>query len=171
MGIMRILMTGLVAMLFMAYAHAQEYYKWVDADGVTHYGEVLPNTDTEYESFEFPRQYTNSDPSDNYYSIQNQLKRVQEQRLLWRKLNVPERPQNDVVGQRVVYQPEEVRYIPAYPYYYKRHPYKGRYYKKKHARHYGQVEKHYKQPAGKSYISNKQLKMPNRNPALIVKTN
>lgn len=168
---MRILVTGLMTMLFITCGHAQEYYKWVDADGVTHYGEVLPDPGTKYEAFELPRQYVSSEPDEDYYSIQNQLKRLQEQRLLWRKLNVPERPQQDVIVQEVVYQPEEVRYVPAYPYYYKRHHNKDRYHHKKHSRHYGYGKKHNGQPVGKPYKSNKQLKLPKRNPALIVKTN
>ena len=168
---MRILLTGLTGMLMMACAHAQEYYKWVDADGMTHYSESRPDAITDYEAFEFPQQYVSTNSDEDYYSIQNQLKRVQEQRLLWRELNVPERPQQDVAVQEVIYQPEEVRYVPAYPYYYKRHHYKDRYHHKKHHRHHDHGKKHHGKHAGKSYKHNRQLKMPKRNPGLIVKTN
>jgi hypothetical protein len=160
----------MIAVLFVTCAHGQEYYKWVDAAGVTHYGEVLPDPDTEYEAFDFTERYTSANPGDDYYSIQNQLKRVQEQRLLWRELNVPEGPEQNVVVQEVVYQPEEVRYVPVYPYRYKRHHYKDKHHYKRQHKDYKQGKKHYQEPASKSYRRSNNLKMPKRNPALIVKT-
>ena len=57
---MRIFVISVATMLFVACAHAQEYFKWVDADGVTHYGEILPSPETEYETLEVPGQYTNA---------------------------------------------------------------------------------------------------------------
>ena len=58
----------------------QQFYKWVDENGVTHYGEALPRADVEHVAFEFPEQYSTSNPKDDYYSIQNQLQRMLDRR-------------------------------------------------------------------------------------------
>ena len=66
--------------LISSATHAKEYYKWVDENGVTHYGEDVPAENVEHEAFNFPEQYTTSDPKQDYYSIQNQLDRLVERR-------------------------------------------------------------------------------------------
>ena len=56
---------------------AQSFYKWVDENGVTHYGEERPADNIEHQTFNFPDQYAEpADPKDDYYSIQNQLDRT-----------------------------------------------------------------------------------------------
>ena len=143
----------------------------MDADGVTHYGEILPSPDIEFEEFDFPTQYATSNPHEDYYSIQNQLKRVQEQRLLWRELNLPVKQETEVIVQEVQVQPEVVRYVPAYPYHYKRHHYKNKNYKnKKYNKDYKHGGKsHNKKYTKKPYKRDIYPKLPKRNPALIVK--
>lgn len=63
--------------------HAQELYKWVDETGVTHYGDALPAEPTQHESFvfsEYQQLDDSKDPADDYYSVQNQLQRLQDRR-------------------------------------------------------------------------------------------
>lgn len=60
--------------------NSQQLYKWVDDQGVTHYGDALPDENIVHESFKFPQYNQASKPSDDYYSIQNQLQRLQERR-------------------------------------------------------------------------------------------
>ena len=177
---MRTFISCLFAVLFVSSVHAQEFYKWVDADGVTHYGEKLPNPETEYETLEIPAKYVTGKPGDDYYSIQNQLKRIQEQRLLWRELNTPVRQQEKVIVEEVRAEPEVVRYVPAYPYHYKYPYYKNKHYygnnkkyrnnkhgKKRHDKKYkkNRIYKHAKQLRNRNSYS----KSSRRNSALIVK--
>lgn len=61
-------------------ANSQQLYKWVDDQGVTHYGDALPDEDIVHESFKFPQYNQVSNPGDDYYSIQNQLQRLQDRR-------------------------------------------------------------------------------------------
>lgn len=59
-------------------AMAQDYYKWVDEQGVTHYSEMRPGEGVEHQTFILPDQYSapSNNPEDDYYSIQNQLDRT-----------------------------------------------------------------------------------------------
>lgn len=59
---------------------AQEYYKWIDEFGDTHYGEEVPEDALEQQALSFPDEYTTNDPKADYYSIQNQLERLQSRR-------------------------------------------------------------------------------------------
>ena len=70
----------LCIILYASSAYAGQFYKWVDEEGVTHYGESLPDENIEHVAFEFPEQYVMSNPEEDYYSIQNQLQRMQERR-------------------------------------------------------------------------------------------
>ena len=81
----RVIVVLLILLLASSISYGQQYYKWVDENGVTHYGETLPNDKTEYVAFEFPAQYTTSNAEDDYYSIQNQLQRMLERRTLQRE--------------------------------------------------------------------------------------
>lgn len=69
---------------------ARTYYKWIDESGTTHYSESLPESVDvqESERLELNDDYTTSVSDEDYYSIQNQLQRIQEQRkqLLERQL-------------------------------------------------------------------------------------
>ena len=112
----RVIIVLLMLMLVSSVSYAQQYYKWVDQDGVTHYGEVLPDANIEHVAFEFPEQYTTANAADDYYSIQNQLQRMLE----WRQLQRETRAQRQsTVGaqapQLVGY--EEPRYAVGSSYY------------------------------------------------------
>lgn len=95
--------------LFGSVAYAEEYYKWVDEDGVTHYGEALPSDETEHVAFEFPERYATSNANDDYYSIQNQLQRMLEWKQLQRRPQVQKEENLPPQTQPVQY--EEPRYI------------------------------------------------------------
>lgn len=81
---------------------AQDFYKWVDEQGVTHYGEVRPAEHVEHQKLMFPDQYiAPANPEDDYYSIQNQLDRTlarSEQIARQRPLKVVEPPQASSVA-------------------------------------------------------------------------
>lgn len=66
--------------LYGSNVYAEQFYKWVDENGITHYGEILPNAEVEHVAFEFPEQYVTANPEDDYYSIQNQLQRMLDRR-------------------------------------------------------------------------------------------
>ena len=104
---------------------AQQLYKWVDDQGVTHYGEALPSNDIEHVTFEFANYNTfdndqKPNPQDDYYSIQNQLKRLQDRRtqqLEEKKLAAEARAANNPPSQEAYLeysQPAERYYAPAY---------------------------------------------------------
>jgi hypothetical protein len=59
---------------------AKQFYKWVDDKGVTHYSEALPDQDIDHVALELSEDYSVSNSQDDYYSIQNQLKRLQQRR-------------------------------------------------------------------------------------------
>ena len=118
--------------LMTATAQSQELYKWVDAEGVTHYGDSLPEQSVAHQSFKFTP-YEQVAVESDYYSIQNQLKRLQERRAAELKqkqqraeinaLKVPAQP--EVV---ITPQPEQKYYAPAYfphaqPFGFKKHRY------------------------------------------------
>ena len=119
-GVLIILATG-----FSTNASAQQLYKWVDDQGVTHYGENLPNADVEHVALKFPEKYEYSNPEEDYYSIQNQLKRLQESRAKQREERqkaVDARAEKQLPVREVYvqdYEPSRRYYLPArYPHYY-----------------------------------------------------
>ena len=122
---------------------AQQLYKWVDAQGVTHYGEKLPSQDVDYIAFEFTQDYQAPNPQDDYYSIQNQLKRLQEQRtqrLAEKKQAADARAAKQQTPEIVYVQANEQErsyYLPAY---YPR--YKSHHYNKKYNGHYPKQAHH-----------------------------
>lgn len=109
-----------VLLMTMAVATAQELYKWVDDQGVTHYGDTLPDQHVEHESFKFAEYTQQANSSADYYSIQNQLQRLQDRRAaeLERKQQLaeikaaknPPKPDTKVT----LYEPERRYYSPAY---------------------------------------------------------
>jgi len=111
----------IVLLMTMAVATAQELYKWVDDQGVTHYGDSLPDQQIEHESFKLAEYTQQANTNSDYYSIQNQLQRLQERRTaeLEQKQQLaeinaaknPPKPDTEVT----LYEPEERRYYsPAY---------------------------------------------------------
>ena len=109
----------LVGLITGSYVQAQQLYKWVDAHGLTHYGDVLPDEHIEHEAFSFG-EYQQQENPDDYYSIQNQLRRLQETRAetLKQKQQVAEIKAANNKTQEVVYaapyEPQQARYFPAY---------------------------------------------------------
>ncbi len=75
-----IVLSLIVLSMAAAKAQAQQLYKWVDDQGVTHYSESLPSQHVDHVAFEFTEDYQVPNTQDDYYSIQNQLKRLQERR-------------------------------------------------------------------------------------------
>ncbi|MDW3095437.1 MAG: DUF4124 domain-containing protein [Gammaproteobacteria bacterium] len=119
---------------------AQQLYKWVDAQGVTHYSETLPSQDIDHATFEFTEDYQVSNSQDDYYSIQNQLKRLQERRAQQRAEKQQALKEKEVKQQvpEIIYvqahEPEGRYYLPVYyprynSYHYNKH-YNG--YRPKH---------------------------------------
>jgi|GEM_PF-3582229 len=77
----KLLLTScVVCSMAISLANSQQLYKWVDGQGVTHYGDALPDESVAHELFKFPQYNQASNPSDDYYSIQNQLQRLQDRR-------------------------------------------------------------------------------------------
>jgi hypothetical protein len=136
----------MVASVFMLEAHAQQLYKWVDAQGVTHYGETLPSQDVEHVAFEFTQDYQVQNSQDDYYSIQNQLTRLQQQRSQQRSQQRAEKQQAaEARAPEIIYvqanEPQRRYYSPAY------YPsYRPNHYNKKYHGHYSKQDHH------KSYV-------------------
>ncbi len=138
---------------------AQELYKWVDDEGVTHYGDALPGHQVDHESFVFSEYQAQSLPADDYYSIQNQLQRLQDRRAddLKRKQQLAEinAAKNPPV-QEVYIAPQESErgyYRPAYlPYGF------GRSHKGVIAGHYSKPYKHHVPHAKKHHAPVEQVR-------------
>lgn len=116
----RVIVVLLILLLTSSISYSQQYYKWVDENGVTHYGEVLPDANTKHVAFEFPQQHTTANAEDDYYSIQNQLQRMLERRKLESEIRA-RRETSAPVAQPLPVQYEEPRYAvgPLYhPVYY-----------------------------------------------------
>ncbi len=124
----------LLLIVFSAFAfnaHAQQYYKWVDENGVTHYEEERPNQNIEHVALQFPDEYSVSNPEEDYYSIQNQLKRLQEWRAQQQAAKQKAQalaPQREVQIQEVYVQSHEPQRRYYLPRHYSRHT-KGHHYK------------------------------------------
>ncbi len=110
--------------------HAQQFYKWVDENGKFHYEEERPAQNIEHVSIELPDEYVESNPEEDYYSIQNQLKRLQErreqQRIAKQKAQAA-KPQKEVQIQEVYverHEPYRRYYVPGY---YPKHKYPHHY--------------------------------------------
>ena len=114
-------------------AQAQQLYKWVDAQGVTHYSEALPIQDVDHVAFDITKHYPAANPQDDYYSIQNQLKRLQERRSqqlaekrqLTEASGARQRTADTIYVQ--VNEPERDYYLPGYYPYYNSHHYPNHY--------------------------------------------
>ncbi len=113
---------------------AQQLYKWVDDQGLTHYGETLPDQDVDHITFEFTEDYQVANSQDDYYSIQNQLKRLQQRRaqqLAEKQQRAEARTlsEQQTVPDTIYVQtsePERRYYLPAYYPQYKPHHYNNK---------------------------------------------
>ena len=132
-----------VLILFAVETQAQQLYKWVDAQGVTHYSETLPSQHIEHVAFEFTENYQVPNTQDDYYSIQNQLKRLQERRAQQHAEKQQAMKEKAAKQQtpEIVYvqthEPERRYYLPAYYPNYNSHHYK-KLYKEHHRKHRSQ---------------------------------
>jgi len=120
----------LITLLLFAIAlptYAGTVHKWVDAQGITHYSDQLPeNISNSVKHIDVSNSYSNSDSSDyqqDYYSVTNQWARMREERLERKQLQLEKAKQKAVqqpVVPQIVYinQAEEDRnrnvYYPAY---------------------------------------------------------
>ncbi len=59
---------------------AQSFYKWVDAEGVTHYSQIQPKQAVDHIVLDIAEDNARLTPENDYYSVQNQLDRLQTRR-------------------------------------------------------------------------------------------
>ncbi len=155
-----IIIFSIMAAMYAIEGNAQKLYKWVDEHGVTHYGQDLPSQNTEHVAFEFTQDYQASNPQEDYYSIQNQLKRLQERRA---EQNAQKQQSEEAkVKQKspeVIYvnvnESERRYYAPAYFPHYKGHHFNDKYHRDypKHSQHKRQQKTNIEKP--RSGISQK----------------
>ena len=153
---MKLISVVLLVAMSVFEVQAQQLYKWVDAEGVTHYSETLPNKNIDHVALEFTQDYQVPNHEDDYYSVQNQLKRLQQRRSqqLAEKKQVQVAKQTPEIVYVQVSEPERNYYLPAYFPHFKSHHYNGKYntHYPKHAR-YKQRNAYLEKP--KSGISQK----------------
>lgn len=116
----RLLLVTMLTGMSAAWVHAQELYKWVDEQGVTHYGDTLPEQATPHHAFEFTEYQQPTASDTDYFSVQNQLQRLQNRRTQDLKqkqqraeINAAKNPPQ----QEIVFVPQEPQrryYSPAY---------------------------------------------------------
>jgi len=119
----------LVALLLLvsAPAFAGSVHKWVDAQGVTHYSDQLPedfentNKPIAVTQVDVSNDYQSSVDEDDYYSVTNQWARMREERIARKQLQIEKAKQKAVQSPavpQVVYVNEEQAtrnaYYPAY---------------------------------------------------------
>lgn len=148
---------AIVASLLLCYsstANAAIVHKWIDADGVTHYSDAAPISDeTPVTLIDVGASATvNKDTEatkENYYSIAKQWQRMHRERLERARLNLEKarlKATQTPAEPRVVYvnEPEQKRYVTAYPGFFHRKPGHHRLHRK-FKRHYGGGHrKHYR---------------------------
>ena len=161
------LLIPLVIMSVAEIVRAAEYHKWVDANGVTHYGQSLPAGVETSEVLKLADEYSTSS-SQEYYSIQNQLARIEERKQERLKALAEKRARQtqkapEVVATPVYEEPRDVRYYPVYPYARKKLPCAhpngclG-----KHPKHYYNSPKHAARPPSKSAEPSKKINWQRR---------
>jgi hypothetical protein len=112
---------------------AEEIYTWTDAAGITHYSETPPpDPSLQARPIELPEPPPVMQTPDDYYSVINQLNRMQTQRLENEKL-IAERKRAEAEARQAIaeaeaqqqeeYQEAVPSYYPAYPLYGYRPPY------------------------------------------------
>jgi len=72
---------GLVFLSIGAWSLGAEVYRWVDNRGVTHYGEEPPEGSNPEPAFTMPDSETITNPEDDYFSVVNQSRRMEESRM------------------------------------------------------------------------------------------
>lgn len=97
---------GLMFLALADIAVAAEVYRWVDQKGVTHYGEQPPEGSSAERAFTMPDTAPVSDANDEYFSVINQSRRMEESRLAREKARsdlTAERRASQPVGPNTVY--------------------------------------------------------------------
>ena len=104
-------------------AHAVDVHKWVDENGITHYSDEKPDSDSLTTTvIEVPANYVTSD-EENYYSVVKQWERLHQERLALKQLKLEQAKLNSVkysesVPVVVNLDPDRKTYVPAYPYHF-----------------------------------------------------
>ena len=115
-------------------ADAASVYKWVDANGVTHYSDEAPaSSTTRVTLIDVPTtQSVAANVESDYYSIANQWARLHEELIKREKLKLEKARQKAAQSPQIVYINESnaSRYVVAYPGFFHRRPGHGRYHKK-----------------------------------------
>ena len=130
-----IISVSLVLLASVDRASAGEIYTWKDAAGITHYSETPPpDPSLQARPIELPELPPVMPMPDDYYSVINQLKRMQKQRLENEKL-IAERKRAEAQARQAVaeaeaqqqeqYQEAVPEYYPVYPLYGNRPRYGG----------------------------------------------
>jgi hypothetical protein len=139
---------------------SETVYTWRDDDGVTHFSEERPeNPPADIQTFELDVIRPAASAFDNYYSVVNQARRMEEDRrkrerdALERRLAIEQARQNSdsVYDEDYLY---DETYVPVYPYY--GHSYGKRSYRHPHDarrsnrywRYFGQPERGYRSGHG-----------------------
>ena len=115
-------------------ADAASVYKWVDANGVTHYSDEAPaSSTTQVTLIDVPTtQSVAANVESDYYSIANQWARLHEELIKREKLKLEKARQKAAQSPQIVYinEPNETRYVVAYPGFLHRRHGRSRYHKK-----------------------------------------
>lgn len=111
-------------------ADSANVYKWVDTNGVTHYSDEAPTSNTTpVTQIDVPATQSVAVKQENdYYSIANQWQRLHEELIKQEKINLEKARQKAAQSPQVVYinQPNESRYVVSYPgFLHRRHYYKN----------------------------------------------
>lgn len=82
MHIQKWIISLLAASQIVSQAAAQNVaYSWVDNDGITHFSDVPPAAAVDVVTMDVSQDFTSPNPEKDYYSIANQWKRAQRERL------------------------------------------------------------------------------------------
>jgi hypothetical protein len=115
-------------------AYAASVYKWVDANGVTHYSDEAPaSTTTQVTLIEVPATRSVAvDAENDYYSIANQWMRLHQELIEREKITLEKTRQKAAQSPQIVYinEPNESRYVVAYPGFFHRGHGRSQYHKK-----------------------------------------
>jgi hypothetical protein len=140
------ILTATITLSAFAPASSDVVHKWVDSDGITHYSDELPaSAQTPVTRIELPEaSVAAGDSTSDEYSITNQWRRMNQERIEREKLALEKARQKAQQKQatEVVYveQPQEPRYVVTYPgSRYRQHGYYRSHYR--YGRHKARVNK------------------------------
>ena len=123
---LRVLLIG--SALASAVPADAEIYKWVGPDGVTHYSEAAPGTQSQpVETLEFADVASTPAPAADYQAVLEVAKQLEAGRLERERLRLEQQKlrQQQAAARDRIRNDEAARYYPVYPYYYpyeRKHP-------------------------------------------------